>query len=109
MSASIPSSDKPSVPSSAPEPSGSAKKPVVSADPIIHANPIIHTGSAGGNSPIIGGGPVAGSEEEFQEYMSAGCTAVVPPGARKIYLIMVTVTMLVGGAIVFGLFKLLDL
>ena len=86
-----------------------AENTVVSANPIINANPIVNAGNIAGPGPIIGGGPIAQSDEEFQEYMSAGCTAVVPPGARKIYLIMVTVTMLVGAGIVYGLFKLLDL
>ena len=86
-----------------------AENPVVNANPIINANPIVNAGTISGPGPIIGGGPIAQPNEEFQEYMSAGCTAVVPPGARKIYLIMVTVTMLVGAGIVYGLFKLLDL
>ena len=81
----------------------------VSENPIVNANPIINAGNTAGSGPIIGGGPIVQPDEEFQEYMSAGCTAVVPPGARKIYLIMVTVTMLVGAGIVYGLFKLLDL
>ncbi len=90
-----------------------AENPIVNANPIVNpivnAGPIIQNGNAAGSGPIIGGGPIAQPDEEFQEYMSAGCTAVVPPGARKIYLIMVTVTMLVGAGIVYGLFKLLDL
>lgn len=81
----------------------------VAENPIINVNPIVNAGTISGPGPIIGGGPIAQPNEEFQEYMSAGCTAVVPPGARKIYLIMVTVTMLVGAGIVYGLFKLLDL
>ena len=83
--------------------------PIVNVNPIVNAGPIIQNGNTPGSGPIIGGSPIAQPEEEFQEYMSAGCTAVVPPGARKIYLIMVTVTMLVGAGIVYGLFKLLDL
>ena len=84
--------------------------PIVNAGPVVSAGPIVNADIAGGASSVIGGSPIVQPpEEEFQEYMSAGCAAVVPAGARKIYLIMVTVTMLVGGAIVYGLFKLLDL
>ena len=86
-----------------------SENPIVNANPIINAGPTINAGNTAGSGPIIGGDPIVQPDEEFQEYMSAGCTAVVPPGARKIYLIMVTVTMLVGAGIVYGLFKLLDL
>ena len=78
-------------------------------NPIVNASPIVNADRIGGASPIIGGSPIEQPQEEFQEYMSAGCTAVVPPGALNIYLIMVTVTMLVGAALVYGLFMLLDL
>lgn len=85
------------------------ENPIVNAGSIINANPIVNADTVGGTGPIIGGSPIQQPQEEFQEYMSAGCTAVVPPGARKIYLIMVTVTMLVGATLVYGLFRLLDL
>lgn len=85
------------------------ENPIVNAGPVINANPIVNADRIGGASPIIGGSLIEQPQEEFQEYMSAGCTAVVPPGARKIYLIMVTVTMLIGAALVYGLFMLLDL
>ena len=85
------------------------ENPIVNAGPVINASPIVNADRIGGASPIIGGSPIEQPQEEFQEYMSAGCTAVVPPGARKIYLIMVTVTMLIGAALVYGLFMLLDL
>lgn len=83
-------------------------------NPIIDASPIINAGSVGTPNPIVGGNPIISgpSEEEYspdQEYMSAGCTASVPPGARKIYMIMVVITMVVGAAFVYGLFKLFDL
>lgn len=87
-----------------------AENPIVNADStIINTTPIVNADTVGGTGPIISGNPIQQPQEEFQEYMSAGCTAVVPPGARKIYLIMVTVTMLVGAALVYGLFRLLDL
>ena len=85
------------------------ENPIVNVGPVINASPIVNADRIGGASPIIGGSPIEQPQEEFQEYMSAGCTAVVPPGARKIYLIMVTVTMLIGAALVYGLFMLLDL
>ncbi len=83
-------------------------------NPIINANPIVNADSVGKPNPIVGGSPLVNEpgEEEYspdQEYMSAGCTASVPPGARKIYMIMVIVTMFVGAAFVYGLFKLFDL
>lgn len=83
-------------------------------NPIINASPIVNIDSSGMPNPIVGGSPIISSpsEEEYspdQEYMSAGCTAVVPPGARKIYMIMVIVTMLVGAGFVYALFKLFDL
>lgn len=83
-------------------------------NPIINASPIVNADTVGKPNPIIGGNPIIGSplEEEYspdQEYMSAGCAASVPPGARKIYMIMVIVTMLVGAGFVYGLFKLFDL
>ena len=83
-------------------------------NPIINASPVVNLDSAGTPNPIMGGNPIISgpSDEEFspdQEYMSAGCAAVVPPGARKIYMIMVVVTMLVGAGFVYALFKLFDL
>lgn len=103
---SLPSQDKPM------KTDGQTVKTVaveVVENPIVNAGPIVNADVAGGASPIIGGNPIESPQEEFQEYMSAGCAAVVPAGARKIYLIMVTVTMLVGAAVVYGLFQLLDL
>lgn len=83
-------------------------------NPIINSSPIVNIDSSGMPNPIVGGSPIISdsSLEEYspdQEYMSAGCTAVVPPGARKIYMIMVIVTMLVGAGFVYALFKLFDL
>ena len=83
-------------------------------NPIINASPIVNIDSSGMPNPIVGGNPIINgpAEEEFspdQEYVSAGCAAVVPPGARKIYMIMVVVTMLVGAGFVYALFKLFDL
>lgn len=88
--------------------SGAIDNPIVNPDPILNAD------SVGKPSPITGGSPIIGvpDEQEYspeQEYMSAGCAASVPPGARKIYMIMVAVTMLVGSLFVYGLFKLFDL
>ena len=83
-------------------------------NPITNASPIVNIDSSGTPNPIVGGSPIisAPSDEEYspdQEYMSAGCAAVVPPGARKIYMIMVFVTMLVGAGFVYALFQLFDL
>lgn len=43
----------------------------------------------------------AGEVEEFQEYMSAGCTATVPAGARKMYLVMAAISTAIGALIAF--------
>ncbi len=90
-------------------PTETIEGPIVNASAIINASPIVNADDAGGTCSIISNGSEEETQEEFQEYMSAGCAAVVPAGARKIYLVMVTVTMLVGAVIVYGLFKLLDL
>lgn len=37
--------------------------------------------------------------EEFQEYMSAGCTAAIPAGARKMYLVMAGISTFIGAII----------
>lgn len=82
-------------------------------NPIINASPIVNADLAGKPNPIVGGSIISGPDEQEyspdQDYISAGCSAVVPPGARKIYMIMVMVTMIVGAAFVYGLFKLFDL
>ena len=41
--------------------------------------------------------------EEFQEYMSAGCTATVPAGARKMYLVMAAISTAVGALIAYAI------
>ena len=41
--------------------------------------------------------------EEFQEYMSAGCTAAIPAGARKMYLVMAAISTLIGAVIAFAI------
>lgn len=41
--------------------------------------------------------------EEFQEYMSAGCTATVPAGARKMYLVMAAISTAIGALIAFAI------
>ncbi len=84
--------------------------PEVVDNPIVNASPILNADLAGKPNPIIGGPIISGpDEQEFQEYMSAGCAATVPQGARKIYMIMVMVTMIVGSLFVYGLFKFFDL
>lgn len=109
MPMSLPTSDKPMSAETHPIDRVPAEN---SDNPIVNASPIVNTGSTDHVSPVISDNPIIqASEEAFapeQEYMSAGCTAVVPPGARKIYMIMVIVTMLVGAGIVSGLFWLFD-
>ncbi len=46
--------------------------------------------------------------EEFQEYMSAGCTAAVPAGARKMYLVMAFISTLIGAIIAFAIMNFAD-
>ena len=41
--------------------------------------------------------------EEFQEYMSAGSTATVPAGARKMYLVMAAISTAIGALIAFAI------
>ncbi len=55
--------------------------PVIKAAPAVQAQPV--------------------EEEEFQEYISAGCTAVVPAGARKMYLVMAAISTAIGALIAY--------
>jgi len=60
---------------------------------------------ADGVYPVIEAAPAEQlpqvEEEEFQEYMSAGCTATVPAGARKMYLVMAAISTAIGALIAF--------
>lgn len=61
---------------------------------------------AEGIYPIVQAVPVeqkAAEVEEFQEYMSAGCTATVPAGARKMYLVMAAISTAIGALIAFAI------
>ena len=56
--------------------------------------------------PVIQAAPAAQAKvevEEFQEYMSAGCTATVPAGARKMYLVMAAISTAVGALIAYAI------
>lgn len=69
--------------------------------PLIQTGPIIHAESAA--SPII--------MEESAGYdpnqdFSCGCTATVPAGSRVLFMKFCLIAMVVGTAVMYGLFKL---